>query len=186
MALINESNVLNYHSVYHHFDDDMEMTVREAPWLVGVGAYCPYYNSSTKDRFLKIFTEPERGDILSGEHWGTVCCALRGFFETGGIKRHVLMHPFDSNWGEFSDYVPGRTTNWGYHSDCREEGDDDNGEARKFWEYLNHTNLSAVLGPMGSEVVGALHAYPNMSNRTELLFLGNSDCEHRVNILRGE
>ena len=190
MALINESNVLNHQSVYHHFDDDMEMTIREAPWLVGVGAYCAYDNSSTKEEFLKIFTEPDKGDILSGQHWGVVCCALSGFLETGGGKRHVLMHPFDSNWGEFSDYVPGRTCNWGGHADC--DG--------KIWEYLNHTNLSAVftaqhqwfdhpkvhsvpLGPAGSHVAGALHAHPNM-NRTVLLFLSNSDYEHRVNITR--
>ena len=40
------------------------------------------------------------------------------------------------------------------------------------------------LGPSGSHVAGALHAHPDMSSRTELLFLGNSDFEHRVNITR--
>ncbi len=40
------------------------------------------------------------------------------------------------------------------------------------------------LGPSGSHVAGALHAHPDMSNRTELLFLSNSDYEHRVNITR--
>jgi hypothetical protein len=208
LALLNESTVVNYRGIYHHFDDDMVMTVRGAPWLDGVGAYCPYHNSSTRDEYLRIFAGDDTDEtnaaegggrggyvVLSGEFWGTFCCALWGFLETGGNLRHVLMHPFDSNWGEFSDYVPNRTVDWGYHGDCREDGDDDD---RKYWEYLNHPNLSAVftvqhqwfdhpkvhsvpLGPhSGDQATAALRS--GFTDRNNSLFLSLSDYEHRVGI----
>jgi hypothetical protein len=92
---------------------------------------------------------------------------------------------------------------WGNHNDCREGVDqrssqinynyDKNGS--RFWEYLNHTNLSAVftvqhqffdhpkvhsvpLGPL-SNAIGALHANTTMPNRMNILFLSNLDYQHR-------
>lgn len=55
-------------------------------------------------------------------------------------KTYISMHPFDSNWGEFSEYIPYRSTNWGGVNECY----DDERKEHLLWHYLNHTNLSAV------------------------------------------
>lgn len=185
MSLVNESSVVNFRKIYHHFDDDMQMTIKVDEEL---GIYCPFSNSSMREEYLKIFTDPERGDVISGEFWGTFCCALLGFLETGGIKKHVLITTWDDNWGEFSDYVPNRTTNWVNHNEC--------GQGNEYWQYLNHSNLSAVftvqhqwfdhpkvfsvpLGPTAN-VAGALRAHANsMPNRSNLLLISQSSWGHR-------
>ncbi|KAL3779569.1 hypothetical protein ACHAW5_000979 [Stephanodiscus triporus] len=187
LLLLNESSVVNYLWIYNHFKDDMEMTVEG-------DMDCKTTNSSTREKYLEIYTDPNRGDILSGNFWDTFCCGAYGFFATSGIKKHVSMHPWDSNWGEFSEYVPGRTTNWGGVNQCYEEGN----EVGLMWRYLNHTNLSAVftvqhqffdhpkvhsvpLGPSGN-AAGVLRDSTTVPNRTNLLYLSNSDFQHRVNI----
>lgn len=187
LSLINESSVINYLHIYEHFRKDMEMSV--------VDMDCKLTNSSTRDEYLKIFTESNRGDILSGNFWDTFCCGAFGFFASGGMKKHISMHPFDSNWGEFSQHVPGRTVDWGGVNQCFDETRSED----LIWRYLNHTNLSAVftvqhqffdhpkvfsvpLGTSDDTAANALCANTTMPHRTNLLFVSNSDYEHRVAI----
>ena len=210
----------------------MEFTVHE-------DMQCKLLNLTTRAEYLKIYTDDRRGDILSGNFWDTVCCGAYGFFATNGTKKHISMHPFDSNWGEFSEYIPNRTTNWGGVNECYDEERKEN----LLWRYLNHTNLSAVftvqvryyilekvkscvchsvkscvdyflslgslmytqplsffvfyiqmqffdhpkvfsipLGPQDKYNIANILRTTPMTNRTNLLFLSNSDYEHRVNI----
>ena len=154
LALINESSVVNYQRVYDHFENEVKkITMQSAPEprRVGVGAQCPYENENERirDEFLKIFTslptptEDElnnsntRCDILGGQGWGPLCCTMDGFFATGEIKEHVLLSTVDSNWAEFSVYVPNRTQ-WGDHRDC-------NGDVDRYYQYLNHSNVRLVV-----------------------------------------
>lgn len=125
--------IFNYLQIYDHFRKDMEFTVLE-------DMQCKLLNSTARTEYLKIYTDAHRGDILSGKFWDTVCCGAYGFFATNGTKKHISLHPFDSNWGEFSEYIPNRSTNWGGVNECYDEERKEN----LLWRYLNHTNLSAV------------------------------------------
>ena len=189
-ALINGTSVINYQRIYAHFrDDNMEMVIAEGTMD------CKITNSSTRDEYLKIFTDPNRGDIISGNFWDTFCCGAYGFFATGGMKKHVSMHPWDSNWGEFSQHVPNRTCDWGGVNQCHDEESGEN----LMWRYLNHTNLSAVFTiqhqffdhpkvfsmPLGqqSNAAEALQTRP-FTNRTTLLLISNSESDTRTPIIR--
>ena len=188
-ALINDTSVINYQQIYAHFRDDMEMVIAEGMMD------CKITNTSTRDKYLKIFTDPKRGDIISGNFWDTFCCGAYGFFATGGIKKHVSMHPWDSNWGEFSQHVPNRTCDWGGVNQCYDEESGDN----LMWRYLNHTNLSAVFTiqhqffdhpkvfsmPLGqqSNAAEALQTRP-FANRTNLLLISNSESDTRTPIIQ--
>ena len=129
----NHNPIFNYLQIYDHFRKDMEFTVHE-------DMECKILNTTTRADYLKIYTDVGRGDILSGNFWDTVCCGVYGFFATNGTKKHISMHPFDANWGEFSVYIPNRTTNWGGVNECYDEVS----KEALLWRYLNHTNLTAV------------------------------------------
>lgn len=146
LAIINESSVVHYTRIYDHFFKEAMMTMQSAPWLEDVGAQCPYDNETLRDEFLNNFTTNTEfnknnntwNDVFMGEGWGVLCCTMNGFLAAGGIKKHVLLSTMDSNWGEFSDYVPNRTVDWGYHDDC-------NGNVDDYYQYLNLPNVSLVV-----------------------------------------
>lgn len=206
LECINESTVVHYTRIYDHFFNEAIMTMQSAPWLEGVGVQCPYNNETTRDEFLKIFTtnskfignKSHRSDVLAGMGWGVLCCTMNGFFATGGIKKHVLLSTMDSNWGEFSDFVQDRTADWGYHDDC-------NGQLDKYYQYLNHPNVSLVVSiqhqhfdhpkvlslPLGqqSNAAGALQeqVHPDwvmMNSRKNLLLINCNESPTRTPILQ--
>ncbi len=206
LAIINESSVVHYTRIYDHFFKEATMTVQSAPWREGIGVQCPYDNETIRDEFLNEFTTNTKfnknnnttwSDVLMGAGWGVLCCTVNGFLATGGIKKHVLVSTMDSNWGEFSDYVPNRTVNWGSYHDC-------NGQVDKYYRYLNHPNVSLVVTiqhqhfdhpkvlsvPLGqqSNAAGALqkqmHPDDWTSKRSNLLLINCNESPTRKPILQ--
>ena len=189
LAFINESSVVQYERLYEHFFNETIFLMQRQVWLGNNSTYCPYINDTTRDDFLYIFTtdlhNDHRNDILSG----MLCCAMDGFFATGGVKRHVLFSLVNSNRGEFSDYVPNRT--YVPNLNLRKKHDECGGRD-KYYQYLNHPNVSLVVTmqhqhfdhpkvlslPLGqqSNAAGALQQQAHLDwaasyNRTNLLLI---------------
>jgi hypothetical protein len=183
--LINESTAVRFGLIYNHFKAVAE-DARVQDWLSNA-------NESAREEYLKLFTDVQRTDVISGD----MCGSARASRTVDWVKKHVFIGgEWGDNWGAFSTPITNRTVDWGEwlghwkHSGC--EMDD-------VWYYLNHTNLSAVITtqhqwldhpkiisvPLGqqSDAANALQTRP-MLNRTNLLLISSSESETRTPIYR--
>jgi hypothetical protein len=183
--LVNESTAVRFGLIYSHFKAEAEDALGQG-WLSNA-------NESAREEYLKLFTDVQRTDVMSGD----MCGSARAFREAERVKKHVFIGgEWGDNWGAFSTPISNRTVDWGeWLGHWKMAGC----EMDDVWYYLNHTNLSAIVTtqhqwldhpkiisvPLGqqSNAAYALQTRP-MLNRTNLLLISSSESETRTPIYK--